>query len=69
MKHEIIYEDKPLDGNPPSSLQEDATEVYCWGVVGILLTVVPLVASVLSVFLLPFMIIGAFLSPNNENEE
>lgn len=68
MKHEIIYDSESLESNKPTSFQEDATEVYCWSAVGVILTVVPLVTSIISVFLLPFVLVGALLAPNNQDD-
>ena len=63
----ILYDDDSLERNPPSSIQEDVTEVYCGGVVGIGLVFVPLFTLIITVIMSPLLIIGSVLAAINHD--
>ena len=54
----IIYDGESLDRTPPSSFQEDASNVYCAGVVGAIITVVPVTTLAIGSVALPVLVVG-----------
>lgn len=54
----IIYDGDSLDRNPPSSFQEDANNVYCAGVVGLIVTVVPVATLAIGSVAIPALVAG-----------
>ena len=64
----ILYDGDSLEGNPPSSIQEDTAEIYCGAFVGICLVFVPLFTLIITVIMSPLLIIGSVLAVNNNND-
>ena len=65
----ILYDNNSLDRIPPSSIEEDAAEVYCGGIVGALFLFVPLITLIVGTFMLPFIILGSVFAVNNHDTD